>query len=99
MYAYSSFLGLPQGAYSAGYSWSKGKMGRFSCKLDSKKSCALYYYLNGFDFHKSLPWIADILLSNPERKGSFTLAEIERIAYQLYSMASSNDGYSLYTMA
>lgn len=42
--------------------------------------------------------LADALLAE-DRVTGFTRQEIERIAYQLYSLASKHDGYSLYTMA
>jgi hypothetical protein len=33
LYAYSAFLGLHQGAFSAGYAWEKHKTGSFKCAL------------------------------------------------------------------
>ncbi len=62
LYAYSSFLGLPQGSYSAGYSWHKMRTSTFECSLSSSEACALFYYLHGVDYFKSMPRISDLLL-------------------------------------
>lgn len=61
LYAYSSFLGLPLGAFSAGHSWENLRTGAFTCKLSSPLRCATFYYLHGMDYFKSLARLGDII--------------------------------------
>jgi hypothetical protein len=90
LYSYTSFLGLPQGSFSAGYSWHKERSATFKCSLNISADCALFYYFQGIDFYRSLARAADILLYNFNYKD---------LAFKFFEMASKNDGYSLYTMA
>ena len=61
LFAYTSFLGLSQGSFSAGYAWEKGKTGEFKCRIGESKKCALYFYLQSVDYFKSAPRVADLI--------------------------------------
>jgi len=61
LYSYASMLGLPRGSFGAGYMWEHSEVGRFRCKLQSQQNCALYFYIHGIDYPKSLPRIADLI--------------------------------------